>query len=262
MNDTEAKSPEPLVPLPAATIMLLRDAGPDLEVLVLRKASGKHFSGGALVFPGGKAEREDAAFAEALDSPSDDFTVLKIAAVREMYEECRILLARRQNDGAVLSDAEAAALGADSNETAILDLVRTARVDLAVDQLVRFAHWITPPSRPKRYDTHFFVAPAPPDQQQAIVDGYEIVDANWCRPGDLLDEVHAGRLKLVLPTMMNLIKLSHWGSTEEVLDAAHREDVVCVRPKHVETDDGDHIVIPAEAGYGVTSIPTRLLRSA
>jgi len=250
------------VPVPAATIILVRDGQPGLEVLVLRKASGKHFAGGAWVFPGGKAEDTDLAFAGETDAMANDFAGLKVAAVREMFEECRILLARPPGGDAVLDAAAREDVLAAGGETPMLDIAAQAGLRLATDQLERFAHWITPPSRAKRFDTHFFVAPAPAGQAEVTVDGYEIVEANWCRPADMLEEVHAGRLKLVLPTMMNLIKLSHWEDVEALITHTRREEVFCVRPKRVETPEGQQIVIPEEAGYGVTTIPSQFLRSA
>ena len=59
MSDTD----QPITPKPAATIILLRDGASGLEILILRKASGKHFASGALVFPGGKVDKTDGAFA-------------------------------------------------------------------------------------------------------------------------------------------------------------------------------------------------------
>jgi 8-oxo-dGTP pyrophosphatase MutT (NUDIX family) len=249
------------VPVPAATIILVRDGQPGLEVLVLRKASGKHFAGGAWVFPGGKAEDTDLAFAGQSDAMADDFAGLKVAAVREMFEECRILLAREPGAAEVL-DAERRETLLAGSDKPMLEIAAAASLDLATESLERFAHWITPPSRAKRFDTHFFVAPAPAGQADVTVDGYEIVDANWCRPTDMLDEVHAGRLKLVLPTMMNLIKLSHWEDVDALITHTRREEVFCVRPKRVDTPEGQQIVIPEEAGYGVTTIPSQFLRSA
>ena len=256
---TEAES---TTPLPAATIILSRDGAEGREVLVLQKAPGKHFAGGALVFPGGKSDEADIAHAADFGDPDDAYGVLKVTAVREMHEETGILLARRPGAEELLHADEVAEILSADPGAPVLAAARRAGIELATDRLERFAHWITPPSRAKRFDTHFFVAPAPPGQADVTVDGYEIVDAEWRRPGDILDEVHAGRLKLVLPTMMNLIKLAHWDGVQALMAHARREEVVCVRPKRVETDQGQQIVIPAEAGYGVTTIPSQFLRSA
>lgn len=264
---TEPNLPHPTeeestTPLPAATIVLVRDGDDGLEVLVLQKAAGKHFAGGALVFPGGKSDLSDEAYARDFLAADDVHATLKVAAVREMFEETGILLARRPGAKAPLDAFEVAELVAADPERPVLEIARQAGLELATDTLERFAHWITPPSRAKRFDTHFFVAPAPAGQAEVTVDGYEIVHAAWRRPQDILEEVHAGRLKLVLPTMMNLIKLAHWADVQALMVHTRLEEVVCVRPKRVDTPEGQQIVIPEEAGYGVTTIPSRFLRSA
>jgi 8-oxo-dGTP pyrophosphatase MutT (NUDIX family) len=261
MAEPRAFESTPVVPKPAATIILLRDGDAGLEVLLLQKASGKHFAAGAMVFPGGKVEPADIAFAGA--TPNEDpFATLKIAAVREMYEECGLMLARRHGAARVMSAAEIDDCRESDPTAALLELAKSVPLELAIDQLVRFAHWITPPSRPKRFDTHFFIAPAPDGQATIEVDGYEIVDANWRRPADILDEVNAGLLKLVLPTLMNILKLSNWSTVDEAMAAARDEIVVEVTPKRIESDEGIHLHFPAEAGYGVTRISTDMLRSA
>jgi 8-oxo-dGTP pyrophosphatase MutT (NUDIX family) len=258
-HPTEAESTTPLL---AATIVLVRDGAEGLEVLVLQKAAGKHFAGGALVFPGGKSDDADAAYARDFGEADDAHATLKVTAVREMFEETGILLARRPSSENLLGAAEVAALAEADPGRPVLDLARAAGLELATDTLELFAHWITPPPRSKRFDTHFFVAPAPEGQFDVTVDGYEIVASAWRRPQAILDEVHAGRLKLVLPTMMNLIKLAQWETVPALLAHTRLEEVFCVRPERVETPDGQEIVIPEEAGYGVTTIPSRFLRSA
>ena len=69
-------------------------------------------------------------------------------------------------------------------------------------------------------------------------------------------------MTLVFPTMMNIIKLSKSGSVDEALATYRNEDVFCVEPKRIETDEGWQLVIPAEAGYGVTTVPQEFLRSS
>ena len=250
------------IPKPAATILLLRDGTSGIEVLVLEKAAGKHFAGGALVFPGGKVEAEDESFRGALGEDRNGFSTLKIAAVREMFEECGIMLARRPGAERLMDAAEVAQCLTAKPAVPILDLAKTIPFELAADQMARFAHWITPPSRSTRFDTHFFVAPAPEGQMTARVDGHEIIDANWRRPAEILEDAAAGTVKLVLPTMMNLDKLSKRGSVTEAMAMARTDKVVCVIPRRIDTPDGPQVCIPAEAGYGVTTISADLVRRA
>ena len=54
------------------------------------------FAGGALVFPGGRVEPDDQALGGA--DPLDGF---RIAGIRETFEECGVLLARRAAAGLI-----------------------------------------------------------------------------------------------------------------------------------------------------------------
>ena len=69
-------------PVNAATVILLRDSGNDLETLMLRRNSKIAF-GGMWVFPGGRVEESDR---EGL-AANDDLAAARRAAVREALEE-------------------------------------------------------------------------------------------------------------------------------------------------------------------------------
>ena len=51
---------KPVDPVPAATMLLLRDA-PEFQVLMVKRHHQIDFASGALVFPGGKPSAEDEA---------------------------------------------------------------------------------------------------------------------------------------------------------------------------------------------------------
>ena len=126
------------------------------------------FAGGALVFPGGKVDPADRpppgiARTRRLDEAT---LVLRIAAIRETFEECGILLARA--GGALLSAGLAAMLQRHAADAGFAALVAAAGLELAIDDLVPYAHWITPVDRPKRFDTHFFLAPAAPARSPSM----------------------------------------------------------------------------------------------
>ncbi len=57
--------------------------------------------------------------------------------------------------------------------------------------LIKFSRWITPAQIAIRFDTHFFLAPAPPGQEPRA-DGEEMVDLGWHTPAGAL-EAHAAR---------------------------------------------------------------------
>jgi 8-oxo-dGTP pyrophosphatase MutT (NUDIX family) len=242
----------PVTPRPAATLLLLRDGAAGLEVLMTARHEAAGFAAGALVFPGGKVDPVDAALTQycpAVPALDEAALILRIAAIRETFEECGILLAR---GGGALLTAELLAGLLDrhsSSDAGFAALVTAAKLELATDDLVPYAHWITPVDRPKRFDTHFFLAPAAHDQI-AIHDGREAVDAVWMTPQAVLGGADAGRIKLVFATRMNLVKLARSATVADALAAAREAPIVAVTPVIEKTGAGPFIHIPEAAGYG------------
>jgi 8-oxo-dGTP pyrophosphatase MutT (NUDIX family) len=241
--------------LPAATILLLRD-DPTFEVLMVKRHHQIDFAAGALVFPGGKTHAGDAnpgweertlGWGAALPQKRP----LRIAAIREAYEEAGILLARRL-DGSPFRGDERAAAARDAiarDERQLLDLVKELDIYLDLEALTVFAHWITPKIVPRRFDTWFYVAKAPADQL-ALCDGWETVDAEWVTPSDALRLADAGERTIIFPTRMNLQLLAEAGSAEDAVARAQAREVVTVEPQVAERDGQRVLVLPPNAGYG------------
>lgn len=212
------------------------------------------FASGALVFPGGRVDPGDAEIATRLGAGAGA-TPFHVAAVREAFEECGVLLARRRGeealvDAEVLRRLEAPRMALCRHEISFAELLAAEELIPATDLLVHFAHWVTPRTQPKRFDTHFFLAVAPEDHV-ALHDGGEAVDSVWIRPADALGEATAGRRKLVFPTRMNLGKLARETSTAGAIAAARSAPVVTVEPDFVRTTNGGReLRIPLAAGYG------------
>ena len=147
----------------------------------------------------------------------------RIAAIRETFEESGILLARPKGSHALVDARRAreieAAHRADLNEGKItfLEVLTDNSIVLALDELVPYAHWITPEGMPKRFDTWFFLAAAPPDQLGAH-DGKESTDSIWVSPREALAGGETGRFKLPFPTTRNLIKLGKQPNVKAALD--------------------------------------------
>jgi 8-oxo-dGTP pyrophosphatase MutT (NUDIX family) len=262
MTDTSKK--QPAAPRPATTVLLLRpsrpaDAASPLEVfMVVRHHQIDAFSG-ALVFPGGKLEEADGhpglrARCGGADKISADELKFRIAGVREAFEECGILLARKPAQRAVVGAVDLkgieqrwrAKLAKD--EASIRDLVEAEDLELATDLMTPFAHWITPTFAPKRFDTWFFLAEAPEDQI-ALHDGSESVDSLWIQPHQAIAEAAAGRRTLVHATTKNLELLAEARTVAEALSQASQRKIVTVEP-WVEQRDGKRFLhIPEGAGY-------------
>ncbi len=114
--------------------------------------------------------------------------------------------------------------------------------------LVPFSRWITPAQVKIRFDTWFYLAPAP-DRQDAAVDGNEVVDAGWYEPRGALEAAADGRLFLVFPTIKHLEQLSSFGSADELLVHARGREVLPVQPRVVLTGETARILLPGEPGY-------------
>jgi len=257
-------SDAPVVPRPAATLLLARDGAAGVEVLMVRRHDASGFAAGAMVFPGGVVHAEDGdprlrARCHGLDRLPPALASSGVAAIRETFEECGVLLARRAG-GAPIAGAAHAALVA-RHQTAVaahaeawLDMILAEDLEVACEHLVPFAHWITPESRPKRFDTHFFLAPAPVDQIPAH-DAREAVEALWVEPRALVAAADAGTYRLVFATRMNLLKLAASPTVEAALAAARASRIVTVVPRSEQRAEGLVMRIPLEAGYGVDVVP-------
>lgn len=254
----------PDAPRLSATVLIVRNGPSVPEVLMVKRHYQIDFAAGALVFPGGKATQEDSS--SEWDAYTDgDFGPVqqdaRIAAVREAFEESGILLARPQGqrgtnqplvgpDVAEKLDPFRAAV--DRGEQSFLELIRDNDLVLALDSLVHFGHWITPDMMPKRFDTHFYLAPAPPDQIAAH-DGRETTDSVWIGAQAALDAEEAGEAIIIFPTRMNLKKLATAKSLEDAVERFGRETVVTVKPVESETPEGEPcLIIPEVEGYGQT----------
>jgi len=247
---------------PAATIVLLRDSAPGLEVFMVVRHHAIDFASGALVFPGGRVEESDTALAAntALVPDGDgieaEAMAFRLAAIRETFEECGVLFARPRGTAGVIGGETLRAV--EQTHRAPLaegkidfDAVLTAYgLVPATDLLTHFAHWITPRNQPKRYDTHFFLADAPAEHL-AVHDGAEAVDSVWITPRQALADTAAGRFKLVFATQMNLMKLAAYETAAEAIAAARGAEVVTVLPEVTKIEGGRRLLrIPIEAGYG------------
>src|SRR6201999_1489498 len=233
-----------VAPRPASTVLLLRDSaagatGNEIEVFMMVRHYQIDFSSGALVFPGGSVDAGDKDIiarpelysgGEGVDEAALSF---RIAAIRETFEESGILVARPHGSKALIDGKRAAEIEANhrvalcEGKTSFLNVVAESGVSLALDELVPYAHWITPEGMPKRFDTWFFLAAAPPDQLGAH-DGRESTDSIWVSPREALAGGEPGRFKLPFPTTRNLIKLGKQGRVTDALADSRGRDIVTV----------------------------------
>ena len=258
-------------PRPAAALVLMREGAADLEAFMVVRHHEIDFAGGALVFPGGKVDRDDQQVAEIGAAETHDAIneldpLGRIAAIRETYEEAGVLFARDARSGTVL-DPRQFSLADERKRLAAGDLrfsefLHVQGLTLDTGALTPFARWIGPRHMPKRFDTMFYLATSPVDQTGSH-DGSESVDSVWISPRQACCEADAGQRTIIFPTRRNLERLAQSGSIAEALAGAHAQPVLQVEPFIQDRDGERYLCIRDDAGYPVTSeLLAKALRGA
>jgi 8-oxo-dGTP pyrophosphatase MutT (NUDIX family) len=255
-----------IVPIPASTVTLVRDSARGPEVLMMQRNLKSGFVPGAHVFPGGALDdADDAPELRALCTGLSDDEAARLlgitrgglaywaAAIRESFEEAGVLVAYRdarqiialdQPDLAERFRAHRHALNA--GERDFIDIVQEEDLMLAADQLVYFSHWITPVSAPRRYDTRFFIAVAPP-AQEPLHDNHETISHLWVRPADALARHREQQFDMRLPTVRTLEEFAAYDSVESLMKAMrNKRDIDANLPRI--TKKGSYL-LPGDPGY-------------
>ena len=243
--------------IPAATVMMLRDTDDGPEVFMVVRHHEIDFASGALVFPGGKADPADfdiglRPYCGSADDYDDKELALRIASIRESFEECGILLAREKGESDFISAARLQELEGwrdrfNNRDATMLEFAEAENLEFAVDELGFFAHWITPEMMPKRFDTYFYMARAPQDHIGAH-DGNESVDSIWITARQALADADAKKRTVIFPTRMNIEKFAKRESVDDAL--AQCGDVITVTPFIEKEGEKSFLRIQTNAGYG------------
>ncbi|HEY5293078.1 MAG TPA: MBL fold metallo-hydrolase [Burkholderiales bacterium] len=258
-----------LVPRPAATLILVRDASAGMEVFMIRRTQSAAFMGGAHVFPGGGVDASDAsaelaAHCEGLDD-SEASRLLGLeqgglaywaAAMRECFEEAGLLLAHdADGEYADLNEAERVQVFAQWRESVragratLADLCREHQLRLAAGRIAYYSHWITQPGRPRRYDTRFFVAEAPLAQTPSH-DNSETVGHVWIQPAEALERHRRGELILVFPTIKTLESIARFETAAALMDYARSpRKMPTMAPRVASSREGKKLLVPGDYAY-------------
>lgn len=242
----------------AATVIVARDGKTGLEVLVQERHVETDFSGGALVFPGGRVEDTDRELPSDLHTGGDPADIghrmgtdergglgLLVAAARESFEEAGLLFAEDGQGVPVNADlladpeveAARAALAARDDRGDLAALLRDRGLRLRLDAYHPFAWWVTPEGLHRRYDTRFFVARVPDGQVDAASsDRVETTSARWLSPAACLAGGEEGRFTIIFPTRRVLGELTQHGSVEELITAVQGRRPPRIQPEIVEVD--------------------------
>ena len=252
--------------------MLVRDARAGVEVFLMERSAHGMF-GGLHVFPGGKVDDADHAKRwSAMSRGPDDAAASRalgldagglsywVACIRECFEEAGVLLALgsdartlRLKSPTMRSRYEVWRERINANEDGVLEaMCRKEGLRLATDQLAYVSHWITPVDQPRRYNTRFFVARAPTNQE-ALHDGHETVESAWMRPEEALERFEAGTLNLISPTFKNLESIAGYRTTEELLEDKRSVDpstIPTILPRIISDTTEEFDEILEVVGYG------------
>ena len=255
-------SAKPQPPLPSATVALVREscAGPEL-LLVLRHSKASF--GDSYVFPGGLVETSDyevwsrcdgldAGAANARLDLDNGGLAYYSAAIRELFEEAGILLARNVTGhwpgvDALAADRDALNAGA----LTWPEFLEAHDLRLACDSLVYFEYWVTPREIPKRFATRFFLARLP-DGQVASHCGRELTDSRWLTAAAALADARDAKLQLPRPTEASLETLDDFGDVDSMLAWAEqrcRAGVNCKLPAVISVDGKPRVVMPGDQLY-------------
>lgn len=253
-SHTDAPMPDdgPKV-VPAATVIIFRDPGTGAppELLMVQRASGMRFAGGAAVFPGGRVDAADRQLAAALmpDEPIERASA-RIAGIRETLEETGLMIATRSK----ISAGEAAAARA-----MLLDRGELAPVlehfgwQLNPDSVTLYAHWC--PLWDRAFDTRFFVHDLGTGAIDLTVDETENTRLFWTSAARALEMADKDEISIIFPTRRNLERLAQFGSHAQALEDIVRHPVRRLHPTNVTRDGEEWIVIPDGHGYPVLGQP-------
>lgn len=238
----------PPAPRDAASVVLLRDGEPGLEVFMLRRVATMAFAAGMHVFPGGAIERSDAEVPTAgrvddaeldLRTWSDRGRAVVVAAARETFEECGVLLAvdpagRPAVHDEALEDERAALL---RNEITFAEVLgrRGLRVDDSA--LVPFAHWVTPEIEDRRFDARFLLAVQPEGQAARHVGG-EAERSAWWSPAAALTAYAEGQMPMWPPQLAVMRFLAAHATAADAVAAARDVTVVPRMPESYRDASG------------------------
>jgi 8-oxo-dGTP pyrophosphatase MutT (NUDIX family) len=253
-------------PRAAASVVMLRDSAAGVEVLLLKRHTASSVLGGAHVFPGGKLDPADteldmtahldqdvqmlhAALREPELSPQQA-AGLHVAALREAFEECGLLLAHGASDRL----AELAALRV-TQGLSFNRLLADLSLRLDTGNLVPWSRWITPkvPSvTSKRFDTRFFIALVEQGVEVSH-DDFEAVECVWLTPRAALEKYWAGEMMLAPPQLMSLVHLARHPTVPSVVAEARARGPLLIQPHTCEIEGQRVVCYPGDERHAVAA---------
>lgn len=235
--------------IPAATLVVWKDRPGGPEILVVERSARMAFAAGAIVFPGGRVDPSDQSLAATYGRPDE---AAKITAIRETIEETGVAPAVLGITDATIGLELQKALheGVD-----LADLLSHRGLQLDLDALTAFARWMPAFKQPRKFDTLFYLVPAPAGEWHPHPQEGECVAAEWASPAALIERIDLGEASAIFPTKRNLERLAQHGDLNVALADARNHSIETIIPWVEDIDGEPHVRIPEGRGYPIISEP-------
>ena len=207
----------------AASVIVLRDGTGGPEVFMLQRPGRGDFPD-LHVFPGGKVDDDDVQLGNLLtapQSPNHPAPEFKAAALRECFEECGVLFADPPKGRLGIRDQQQFRADLLGEKVSFKDGFERFQLTFHDEAVLYFSHWITPPYAPARFDTRFFVAHVPAEQEAKNHDS-ETIAGSWQTPEVALRNYTHGEWQLIVPTITTLRMIAGYDNVETLMDVVRR----------------------------------------
>ncbi|KAL4986087.1 hypothetical protein BDW68DRAFT_163910 [Aspergillus falconensis] len=219
---------QPADPRPSSSVVLI---SPKNEILLLHRVKTSTSFASAHVFPGGNLSHQDGWCPPAGDPKRhEDASWYRNAAIRELFEESGILLAKEQGSGKMLAvgeeKRERGRREIHQKQTTFSEWLKKQNASAVpdIDNLIPFTRWITPINVPKRYTTQMYLyfLPLPLESEKSLLSeipaegereeiqiptsdgGFEIAEAQFLPASEWLGKATRGEIILFPPQFVLL----------------------------------------------------------
>lgn len=217
-------------PRDAATLIIVEATADGPRILMGRRRDDVVFMPGKYVFPGGRVDREDRLIDSADDLAPAEIArlmhdmkgsvseararAIALAAVRETWEEA----------GLIIGTPHGAAGGSPGARSPSWASFLALGYRPRLSPLKLFARAITPPGRPRRYDTRFFCVEATAIAHRAGINDGELSGLHWMSLDDAraLDVPHITRV--ILEDLTDRLRLGPLSSGEAPVPYYHHKN--------------------------------------
>ena len=186
-----------------------------------------------------------------------------VILIREMGDNFEVLLLRRNSNlsfhgggwvfpGGRIDPEDFAQVSKNdmvsaARQAAVREAREEAGILIAPEDLVLISRWTTPEGLPKRFTTWFFVTAA--ENNPIKIDGCEIDEYCWMRPDQALAAQRAGKIELLPPTFVSILKLSEYHTLGAALSTLARSKPVIFSPRFQPIPGGICCLYEGDAGY-------------